>query len=396
MMGYKGLLWAVGTWLCIVGLLSCQPPAGPSATRPAPEPAGVSASAGSGASSGTVRESGTQAESQTSLQGLVEAARKEGQLTFLWSENWFGGAEGVRRWTEGFNRAYGLNISTRFTPGPSPNEVTARIAQEYQSGRPASSDMILVGSSPLAGILGLNMLEPVDWASWAPNIIPELVAPGGIAVEVAIRTPGITYNTTRFTAETAPQSLAQLLAPRYKGRVATTPYASGFDWLATSDFWGEQRTFDYLRRLAEQSVGQIRCGDMPRVASGEFEILALDCGAFEAVKWARKGAPLVSVIPTDVGAITYTYMAVPRNAAHPAAAKLWVNYLLSREAQEILWELDAQDHHRLPGSRLATEVEQAQARGAKLVQVDIQFFQRHGEDDLKRLNEEAVRILREQ
>jgi ABC-type Fe3+ transport system substrate-binding protein len=331
------------------------------------------------------------------VQSLIAAARQEGQLNLVWSENSFGGAEGVRRWTEGFNRLYGLELATRFTPGPAPSEVATRTIQEYQSNRPSWTDILSLGASPLASILDVDVLQPTDWTSWAPNVQhADLVALDGAAVEVSMRTPGITYNTSKFTADTAPRSLADLLKPEYRGRIASTPYASGFDWLATNDFWGEARTMDYVGKLANQVAGLIRCGEMQRVASGEFDILAIDCGSYEAAKAQRRGVPLISVVPSDLAAITYFYMSVPKNAAHPAAAKLWINYMLSREAQDVLWEFEAHDHYRLPGSHQASTVEQLQARGVQLVQVDVGFFQRHDARELERLSEQQQRILRQQ
>jgi ABC-type Fe3+ transport system substrate-binding protein len=357
---------------------------------PASSPAGGATSGASGASSAPAQA----AAPDGPLPALVEAARREGQLNLVWSENSFGGADGARRFAEGFNKLYGINVQFRFTPGPAPNEVAGRAVQEYQSGRTASTDVLLLGGAPLSGILNADMLERVDWAAWAPNIHdPELVALGGIAVAVAGRMPGITYNTSRVTGDAIPTSLQDVLKPQYKGRIASTPYASAFDWLATPEFWGEQRTREYVTRLAEQITGLIRCGEMQRIASGEFDMLVVDCGGFEALKAQRRGQPLSSVIPSDLAAITYWYMSVPKNAPHPAAAKLLINYLLSREGQEVLWEVDAQDHHRVPGSKQLATIEQIVARGGKPVPVDLEFFERHNPQELGRFSEEMQAIL---
>lgn len=381
---------ALATVVALSAVVACASGSGGSAAPSSAAP--VAPSSAPAVTTGVVP-----AAPRDDLQSLIAAARQEGQLNLVWSENSFGGAEGVRRWTEGFNRLYGLELATRFTPGPAPAEVATRTIQEYQSNRPSWTDILSLGASPLASILEADVLQPSDWTSWAPNVQrADLVALDGAAVEVSMRTPGITYNTSKFTADTAPKSLADLLKPEYRGRIASTPYASGFDWLATSEFWGEARTMDYVGKLANQVAGLIRCGEMQRVASGEFDVLALDCGGFEAAKAQRRGAPLVSVIPSDLAAITYFYMSVPKNAAHPAAAKLWINYLLSREAQDVLWEFEAHDHYRLPGSHQASAIEQLQARGVQFVQVDVGFFQRHDPRELDRLSEQQQRMLRKQ
>ena len=373
------ILWNSCRGLLLLALVGCGSVTGP-ATRASPDSPGVAAP--------------QPAAAHADLPTLVVAARREGQLNLVWSENTFGGAEGARRFSDGFNKLYGLDVQFRFTPGPAPNEIASRAVQEYQSGRSASTDVLLLGGAPLSSILYVDMLEPVDWTNWAPNVQdPELVALGGIAVAVAGRMPGITYNTNRVAPDTMPTSLQDMLKPQYKGRIASTPYASAFDWLATPEFWGEQRTREYVTRLAEQVSGLIRCGEMQRIASGEFDFLVVDCGGFEALKAQRRGQPLASVIPSDLAAITYWYRAVPKNSAHPAAAKLLVSYLLSREGQDILWEVDAQDHPHVPGSKQTAALEQLEARGAKPVQVDLAFFERHNPQELGRFSDGMQAIL---
>jgi ABC-type Fe3+ transport system substrate-binding protein len=66
-------------------------------------------------------------------------------------------------------------------------------------------------------------------------------------------------------------------------------------------------------------------------------------------------------------------MAVPRNATHPNAAKLWVNYSLSREAQDILYEGVFIDQHRLTGSKAAAEVKALQASGVRFTEINVDF-----------------------
>ena len=71
--------------------------------------------------------------------------------------------------------------------------------------------------------------------------------------------------------------MADLLKPQYKGRIASTPYAAGFDWLAVPEAWGEQRVLDYLAVFKDQVTGLIRCNEMERIATGEFDVLAMQC-----------------------------------------------------------------------------------------------------------------------
>ena len=59
---------------------------------------------------------------------------QEGTLSLVWGQGSMGGSEGVSRLADGFNRAYGLSLDVRFTPGPSMPNMAARVADEDQPG----------------------------------------------------------------------------------------------------------------------------------------------------------------------------------------------------------------------------------------------------------------------
>ncbi len=273
-------------------------------------------------------------------------------------------------------------------------EMAAKIAQERQAGRPASSDVYLGPETQIATLIETDTLEAVDWAGWAPNLRdPRLLAPDGVAVQVYSRVPGITYNTNQLRGDAIPRALPDVLKPQYKGRIASTPYAANFDRLASPELWGEARAHEFVTKLADQVAGLLRCGESERLLSGEFDMLVTDCGSYEAHRLRAQGAPIGHVIPADAAILAYFYMGVPRNAAHPNAAKLFVNYLLSRHGQDVLYEADFVDHYLLPGSKSAREVEFAQANGVRFTEIDVAFVQRHDIREVNRIRNEFQRIL---
>jgi ABC-type Fe3+ transport system substrate-binding protein len=174
------------------------------------------------------------------LSVLVEAARREGALDLVWGDSVLGGREGVSRLAEGFNRHYGLNLEVRFTPGPSFPEAAARLAQEYQANRRAFTDVYIGADRHMNWLMAQGVLEAVDWSAWAPHIRDAaLVGPNGMAVTFQSWVPGIVYNSQRITGDLVPRTLQDLLKPQYRGRIASTPYASGFDRLAAPEVWGK-------------------------------------------------------------------------------------------------------------------------------------------------------------
>ena len=312
----------------------------------------------------------------------------------LWGDGIAGGPEGMRRFAEGLNKRYGLTLDVQFTPGPSVPEMASRIIQEHQTGRPSSTDVFVGSETHVLTLLQAGALEAVDWASWSDNVRdPALVVDDGVAVSFQSSTPGIVYNTNKVRADEVPRSLQDLLKPQYKGRVASTPYAAQFERVASPDVWGRERTLDFATRFAEQLSGLIRCGDLERVASGEYDLLAIMCTQSGVHSAQATGAPLGYVIPADAPLIVEWYMAVPKAARHPNAAKLWIDYLLSREAQDLLYELDFIDSHLVPGSKTGVEIAKLQATGVQFTSFNVDLYRRQDERELKQTLAEVQRRL---
>jgi iron(III) transport system substrate-binding protein len=384
---WRNLVAGVG----LVALVACAPTATPpAAAPPAPARSGGEQRA---ASPGAPDTGGEQTPAANAgLQALIDGARQEGQITLAWGS--IEDSDVRQRLAAGFNKAYGLNLTVQWSAGLSMPQMASRIAQEYQAGRPAASDVLLGSETHIIGMMRADALLPVDWASWAPHVQdPRLVAPDGVAVELATRTPGMTYNTTRLSGAAVPTSMQDLLKPQYKGRIASTVYAANFDRLASPALWGQQRTLDYVAKLADQVAGLIRCGEPERVANGEFDLLAMDCGAEDAHSLQVKGAPLGHLIASDAALLSYWYLGVPRNAAHPNAAKLWIDYMMSREGQDLMYESDFLDHHLVPGSKVAADVERLQASGIKFTEINVQFVQRDDQQAVESVRTELQNLL---
>jgi len=364
--------------LLLVLVASCAPPA----ASPAQQPSTAAK---------------PQAASSDPLQQVIEAARSEGELLLVWSESTLNGTEGARRMAAQFNNRYGLNTNIQFTPGPAMPEVANKIIQEYQAGRRATVDVYLGPDTSILSLMQADALQPVDWKAWSQHVQdPRFITGDGVAVEIITSTIGFTYHTGRLSGAAVPTTMQDLLKPEYKGRIASTPYAAMFDALASPEVWGEQRTKQYVTRFTGQISGLMRCGENDRLLSGEFDLLALDCGSYQAMFNQAKGLPLAQAVPSDALLLFHWYVGVPRNAAHPNTAKLFIDWLMSREGQDAIWENQAADHHLIPGSKIAPEIEKFQAQGLKFTEMNVPFLQRSNPADVERLRSEFQAMLRKQ
>src|SRR3989442_12649563 len=104
------------------------------------------------------------------LQKLVTAAAIEGGLALKWAPGMHDAPDELRRQTDGFNKAYGLNLKVAFTPGPTQSEMTASVSQAVQAGKAAPTDNFLRDAAQILALVKANPLESVLWQPWAPHL----------------------------------------------------------------------------------------------------------------------------------------------------------------------------------------------------------------------------------
>jgi len=203
----------------------------------------------------------------------------------------------------------------------------------------------------------------------------------------------IAYNSNKLKGAAIPTSMQDLLKPQYKGRIAATPYLAGFDVLATPEFWGLQRTLDFTKAFAGQVGGLVRCGETNRLVDGEFDVLALECNQRGELKGKAQGQPIDFVIPSDAAMNYYLNMAIPKNAPHPNAAKLFANYMLTRQGQDIAYKLGYLDLNLLPGSHSEQDIKKLEDRGVKFHALDLAFLMKQNAVEDARIRKQLQGII---
>ena len=329
-------------------------------------------------------------EPSPALATVIEAAKKEPRLNLEWGGGILGGADALKDMAERINAIYGTNITIRFTPGASLPEIVNQVVLANAAGSPSPTDAVIGSEQHAADLADKNVSTPVDWASLLPGRIdPSSVEAEGRAIRIFTTMPGgIIYNTK--LAPSVPTKLTDLLKPEWKGKIASTPYAGSWELLTASDVWGE-RGVDFARELSPQLAGLIRCADLERVASGEFIGFAMDCTGREWVQYQRVGAPLAHVIPEDFAALRYYYFSIPKNAAAPNAAILFVVFLETPEGQKLVWKYANTDLNTYPQSQIEPEVEATEKRGIQFHKITVQWHRDHPEGQVGLA--QAIKIL---
>jgi iron(III) transport system substrate-binding protein len=239
-------------------------------------------------------------------------------------------------------------------------------------------------------VVKLNLFEPVDWTQYLPGrITPNMIELDGQIIRIVTGLSGVTYNAQ--LAPMKPTVLDDFLTAGWKGKIASTPYAAGLDVLLAEDVWGKQKTVTFVRALARQIAGVMRCGETERVATGEYLALVMDCTGQDALLWQEKGAPVAQLMPLDAAQQRYYYFAVPKNAQHPSAAKLFTIFLLTEEGQRLAYDTWKIDLHFMPGSKMGAMIADYQKRDVKFKEVTTRWWSEHPEIDATR--SELIKIL---
>lgn len=146
----------------------------------------------------------------------------------------------------------------------------------------------------------------------------------------------IGYNTHMVAAKDAPTSYEDLLRPRWKGLIALE--TEEYQWFYhLIQIMGKDKGLDFMRKLAGQNL-QMRKGHTllaQLVAAGEVA-LATVVYSNRVERMKASGAPIDWVRFRGPTITALNAISIPQKAPHPNAAKLFVDFALSREGQNLL------------------------------------------------------------
>lgn len=310
---------------------------------------------------------------------LIAEAQKEGKLQLSWSGGSFGeNGKDMPGWVDAFNKFYGTHLSYTYTPAPTMTQQAMAVIQAAQSNTPAATDDVILGAENLVLDLRGNALKNYDWAMLGKevgaNVPAEAIGPQNSGVGFSTEVYGITYNKNAVPASEVPQTLADVLKPKWKGRVAGEAHAAGFADLAVFNRgWNEAKAEAYVKQLAQQIGGIARCGDSSSLLSGQFDMMVMECDLSTAILAQRRGVPIGYVVPKDGALMGPWYIGVPKTAPDPAAGALMAIFMMTKEGQQVAWDAHGGDLGILKGSKMAAFI----PRGATYV--DAQDYLAHPE-----------------
>ncbi len=210
-------------------------------------------------------------------------------------------------------------------------ELTEKALMEKRAGRILVD--ILIGGADRS-YLGLKEKMLASYHSPEREaIIPSFKDKEGYWVGLDFTPVVIAYHAGFVRAADAPKSYADLLHPRWRGKVsldADPRYLVAALYLE----WGEERAVEFLKKLVENDV-QVRRGrtlQTQLLCAGEFS-LSTDLFAHGVVPMVRKGCPVKMALPKPTP-VHITSITMAEGAPHPHAAALFYDYLLTKAGME--------------------------------------------------------------
>jgi ABC-type Fe3+ transport system substrate-binding protein len=329
---------------------------------------------------------------------VVDAARKEGKVTVSVPAS----AEMKRQLEQHFKKRYGIELETFTARG---SAAVRRMADEFKAGVRYFDLHIGGSSSIISGMLDEGILDPIEpWFT-----LPEVKDPkqwwgGHLWVDNAKRfvymfqahLPEIIWYNTDLIKPNEIRSFDDFLNPKWKGRIGyldpRTPGAGDSSWAFLWQIKGEE----YLRKLVAQDLylGRDQRLLAESLAKGRVAV-TIGLSYYSFLPFLKAGQP-IKPLPRlkegNYGTGGSGNLAIIKAPVHPNSTRVFVNWLLGREGQEIVSRALGQATRRLDvDTRFLKEIGTTAAKDVMSV-TDFLQIENQSEEKLEKVREPAAKL----
>jgi iron(III) transport system substrate-binding protein len=303
--------------------------------------------------------------SSATREDVVEAAKKEREVVFYTTTN----LEEASAVSRNFKAKYPfLEVSINRAEG---ERIVTKVLQETR----AKKFLVDVMQTPAfylhalkkRGILG-------EYSSAEDRLFPKNFKEEKFWTTTYYNPYVVLYNTKLVSTQNLPKRYEDLLNPFWKNKMILEK--DKIDWFtAILEIMGREKGIRYMRDLSKQNpmlrIGQTLITQL--VAAGETA-LQINANAVSVNRLKQKGAPIDWVAPGPLPGLMVG-VGLMAQAPHPAAARLFVDFLLSKEGQQMY-----QSAGRLVARSDLPQDESMKVRGAQIVPVDPAWAENFDED----------------
>ena len=299
---------------------------------PAPPPPPAASGSGDAVAAATA----TSVDDFGGMDKLVEAAKAEGALNVIaLPPDWANYGELIST----FESKYGIKIDSAQPDGSSQDEINA---VNQLKGQDRAPDVLDLGAA--IALANTNLFAPYKVAAF-DDIPADLKEPTGLWTSDYGGYMSIGYDAAKVPA---PTSVADLLKPEYAGKVALngnpTEASAGYHGVmmaslanggSADDIAPGVEFFSQLNKAGnllpvDPTPATIASGQTPVVIDWDY------LNAAQTQELAGSGVDWKVVVPDNAVVGSFYIQAINKDAPHPAAARLWEEFLYSAEGQN-LW-----------------------------------------------------------
>lgn len=269
------------------------------------------------------------------MDALIAEAKKEGQLNVIaLPPDWANYGEIIKT----FGDKYGIKVNSAQPDGSSQDEINAADQLKGQDKAPDVFDL-----STAVALANVAKFAPYKASTWA-DVPDALKDPNGAWTNDYGGYMSIGFDSGKVPA---PASLADLLKPEYKGKVALngdpTQAGAAFSGVmmaalgsggSADDIAPGVEFFAKLKKAGnflpvDPTPATIESGQTPVVLDWDYLNVAQGAKLKGKMQWQ-------TLVPAGAVTGSYYHQAINKDAPHPAAARLWQEFLYSDEGQN-LW-----------------------------------------------------------
>ena len=290
---------------------------------------------------------------QQDWEKTLESAKKEGKVVVSIPAS----AELRKQLEEGFKRRFDLEVEVFTARG---SAAVRKMADEFKAGVRHFDLHIGGSSSAVSGLLDEAILDPVEnWLALTEVKDPKQWWGGHVWVD---RSKKFIYSSLAYLSETIwyntdlvkpaeIRSYDDLLNPKWKGKIGfldpRTPGAGDSNW----SFMWETKGEEFLKKLAGHDLllGRDQRLLAENLAKGKVAIM-IGLTYYSYLPFVKASLPIKPLSALKEG--TYATggsgnLAIIRNPPHPNATRVFVNWVLGREGQDLVSRALGQGTRRL-------------------------------------------------
>ncbi|MBI4332221.1 MAG: extracellular solute-binding protein [Chloroflexi bacterium] len=286
---------------------------------------------------------------QQEWESTLALAKQEGTVSIIFTGAWIPELTGAL--TQAFKGRYGINVE--FTPTQQGETLVAKMQQQQRAGL-YMIDLVGGGTNTAFNLMKpeglLAPMEPLlilpevkDPKQWIEGRFPFVDKDKTYIALLAQKQHFVTYNTD-LVKKGELENYKDLLKPQFKGKITMRdPSLTGTGSALMTYFghyiWSVDEARDFLRKLLVDQQAVIQRDDrmlLETVARGKFAVvLAANMPLIDS--FIKAGAPVDVMITREGFGVTASMggISAPTRQPHPNAARVFLNWLLTKEGLTI-------------------------------------------------------------